>query len=251
VKDALSCHDNLAAARSVLVWDLPVRLFHWPMVAGFACAWLTAESERWRLVRVTLRCTMAGPVAFRLLWGLVGTRHALLADFVRGPRKVWAHLQSLLHGRPEHQAGHNTAGALAIAALLALTPATAGFGWAQYHALGGEWLEQAHKTAASLMMAVVLVHLAGVLLGSLAHREHLVRAMITGRKHADPSEGVARAWRALGAMMRAAVLGFWWLQWRDAPAAQPSAATLTTDAPQAQGSAAGPGRQRRRHDDDD
>ena len=64
-----------AAAPRVLVWDLPVRLFHWLMVLSFAGAWLTAESERWRLLHVTLGYTLGGLVAFRVLWGLVGSRH--------------------------------------------------------------------------------------------------------------------------------------------------------------------------------
>ena len=65
-----------AAIRKVLVWDAPVRVFHWLMVLSFAGAYLTAENERWRLVHVTLGYTMAGLVAFRIVWGLVGTRHA-------------------------------------------------------------------------------------------------------------------------------------------------------------------------------
>ena len=71
-------------ARRVLVWDAPVRVFHWLMVASFAGAWLSAESERWRLLHVTLGYTLAGLVVFRVLWGLVGTRHARFASFVRG-----------------------------------------------------------------------------------------------------------------------------------------------------------------------
>ena len=73
-----------ASSRKVLVWDAPVRVFHWLMVASFAGAYLTAESERWRLLHVTLGYTMAGLVAFRIVWGLVGTRHARFASFVRG-----------------------------------------------------------------------------------------------------------------------------------------------------------------------
>ena len=69
--------------KPVLVWDAPVRVFHWLMVLSFAGAYLTAESERWRLLHVTLGYTLAGLIVFRLLWGLVGTRHARFSDFVR------------------------------------------------------------------------------------------------------------------------------------------------------------------------
>jgi len=168
--------------RAIRVWDAPVRVFHWLMVLSFAGAWLTAESERWRLVHVTLGYTMAGLVAFRLLWGLAGSRHARFADFVRGPRAVARYLRSMLQGRPEHHAGHNPAGGWAILALLVLAALTAATGWATYNELAGEWLGEVHETAANLMLALVGVHVAGVLLGSWLHRENLVKAMFTGRK---------------------------------------------------------------------
>ena len=109
---------------STLVWDVPVRVFHWLLVLCFAGAWLTAESEHWRLVHVTLGYTMAGLVAFRVLWGLVGTRYARFASFVRGPSAVLGYLKSLIGRHPEHHTGHNPAGALAIVAgLFAVVPA--------------------------------------------------------------------------------------------------------------------------------
>ena len=209
-------NDN-STPRSVLVWDAPVRVFHWLMVLSFVGAWVTAESERWRLLHVTLGYTMAGLLVFRVLWGLVGTRHARFSDFVRGPRAVSRYVASLLRGQPEHHVGHNPAGALAIVALLLLTGVTALSGWAAYEELGGEWLEELHDGVAHAMLALVGVHLAGVLVGSWAHHENLVTAMVTGRKHAPPAEGIARAWRSLAALMLVAVLGFWWLQWDGAP----------------------------------
>ncbi len=208
-----------AEKRRVLVWDAPVRIFHWLLVLSFAGAWLTAESEQWRLLHVTLGYTMAGLVGFRIVWGLLGTRHARFASFVRGPAAVGRYLKSLLRRQPEHHAGHNPAGAVAIMALLLLTLAVTASGWAIYQEVGGNWLEEAHEVLASLMLAVVGVHVAGVVLGSWLHRENLVRAMVTGRKAGSPDEGVRSARRSVGVLMLAAVLGFWWLQWQDAPAA--------------------------------
>jgi cytochrome b len=205
--------------RPILVWDAPVRVFHWLLVASFFGAYLTAESERWRLVHVTLGYTVGGLVAFRVLWGLFGTRYARFAGFVRGPRAVWTYLQSMLSRRPEHHTGHNPAGAAAIVAMLLLAGVTVGFGYATYNELGGEWLAKVHETAGNLMLAVVGVHVAGVLLGSWLHRENLVRAMVTGRKLGRTGEAIRRGWGALAAVLLAAVLGFWALAWRDAPAA--------------------------------
>jgi cytochrome b len=201
----------------VLVWDAPVRAFHWLMVLSFAGAYLTAESERWRLLHVTLGYTMAGLVAFRIVWGLIGTRHARFANFVRGPATVARYLRSLLRGRPERHVGHNPAGALAIVALLGLAVALAASGWAAYSASGSEWVAQAHEAAAQVMLALVGIHLAGVLAASVLHRENLVRAMVTGHKRARVQDGVGKAWRALAAAMALAVVGFWYLQWHSAP----------------------------------
>jgi cytochrome b len=208
---------NAHSGKPVLVWDAPVRVFHWLMVLSFAGAYITAESERFRLLHVTLGYTLAGLIVFRLLWGLVGTRHARFADFVRGPRAAWRYLTSLVGGSPQHHAGHNPAGALAIVALLVLGAVSAATGVATYEELGGEWLAELHEVAGNTMLAVVLVHVAGVVVGSVVHRENLVRAMVTGRKPVAPSEGITNAWRSVAVLMLVAVLGFWWLQWRSAP----------------------------------
>lgn len=245
-----------APPRRVLVWDLPVRLFHWLAVACFAGAWLTAESERWRVVHVSLGYSLAGLVAFRLLWGLVGTRHARFASFVRAPSAAWRYLASLARGRPEHHAGHNPAGALAIVALLALALLTTATGWAHYQQLGGDWLAELHEGAAATMLALVLLHVAGVVVGSLAHRENLVRAMFTGRKSAGEGEAIGRARAGVAALLAAGVVGLWWLQWQQgqqpagaAGAAGAPLAALEASDPPGRGALGSAGRDERAHHD--
>lgn len=203
--------DARGAARP-LVWDAPVRVFHWMMALAFAGAYLTAESERFRLLHVTLGYTIAGLVAFRLAWGVVGTRHARFSSFVRGPRAVARYLGSILRGTPEHHAGHNPLGALAIVALLALAAVVTISGWGSYNELGSHWLEETHEAIANLMLTVVGLHIAGVIAGSIVHRENLVASMVTGRKAARPGEGIRSAWRGVAAVLLTAVLGFWWAQ---------------------------------------
>lgn len=208
-----------AEPRRALVWDAPVRVFHWLMVLSFVIAFVTHEGERWRLVHVTAGYTMAGLVVFRLLWGLFGTRHARFASFVRGPGAVVAYLKALLARRPQHFLGHNPAGALAIVALLGLTLLSAGTGWTIYNDLGGDVWEEVHEFAGNAMLLIVAVHIVGVALASWMHHENLVRAMVTGWKPGDPREGITRAWRGLAALVLVAVLGFWAVQWQQAPAA--------------------------------
>lgn len=198
----------------MLVWDAPVRVFHWLLVLCFAGAWLTADSERWRLAHITLGYTSAALVGFRLLWGLVGTRYARFSSFVHGPRAAWAYLRSLPGARPQHHVGHNPAGALAIVALLGLVLTVSALGWAIEADLGGDWLAELHEGAASLMLGIAALHVLGVAIGSLIHRESLVRAMIDGRKRNEPGEGIRRPWRPLAVLMLAAVLAFWAVQWQ-------------------------------------
>jgi len=212
-----------APRRLTLVWDAPVRVFHWLAVLCFAGAYLTAEADRWRLVHVTLGYTLAGLVAFRLVWGFIGTRHARFADFVRGPKEAVAHLRSLLAGRPAEHAGHNPAGALAILALLALAIGVTATGWMTQADWGGERFEEAHELVANLMLVLVGVHVAAVVLSSRLQGENLVKAMLTGRKEAPAAQGIRHAWYSVAALMLVAVLAFWWLQSREVPAVGASA----------------------------
>lgn len=226
----------------ILVWDAPVRVFHWLMVACFAGAYLTAETERWRLVHVTLGYTLGGLVLFRLLWGVVGTRYARFAQFVRGPGNTLRYLRSMLTRQPDHHTGHNPAGAIAILALLGLSLAVTFSGWALYNEFGPEGLEDVHEVAANVMLAVIGFHVLGVVYGSWAHGENLVRAMVTGYKTGQPQDGVRRAWFSVAALMLVAVAAFWTLQWQDAPGSNGAGAADTAALPALDG--------RGRHDDD-
>jgi cytochrome b len=208
--------ENRRPTRRILVWDAPVRVFHWLMVLSFAGAYLTAERDDWRLVHVTLGYTMAGLVVFRIVWGIVGTRHARFSDFVRGPASVLRYFRALFRGRPEHYIGHNPAGAMAILALLILTIFVTGSGWATYKDIAGEAMEELHEVIANVMLAVVGIHVAGVLLSSWGHRENLIGAMISGRKIGNAQDSVQSERRSVAAILLIAVLGFWWLQWSTA-----------------------------------
>jgi cytochrome b len=232
-----------APGRSILVWDAPVRVFHWLLAASFLGAFITAESERWRLLHVTLGYTVGGLVVFRVLWGLFGTRHARFKAFVRGPRAVSAYLRSLLSGRAEHHVGHNPAGAWAIVAILASAAVVVGSGWANYNDLGGGWLEDLHEVVGNAMMALVVVHVLGVIVSSRLHHENLVRAMFSGRKSGKPAEAIGSAWRSVAVLMLVAVLGFWSWQWTQAPVGPSSG-------PSSGAVSAGAHRADRDHDDD-
>jgi cytochrome b len=102
----------------ILVWDLPVRVFHWLLAASFIGAFVTADADGFRALHVAFGYTLVGLLAFRICWAFVGTRHARLAAFAFGPRAALRYLQSLLAGKALHYAGHNPAGSWIIYALV-------------------------------------------------------------------------------------------------------------------------------------
>jgi cytochrome b len=193
----------------ILVWDLPLRVFHWLLAASFAGAFLTAESERWRDIHVMLGYTTLALVAFRVVWGFVGTRWARFASFSLRPSRVVAYLRSLLTPAPTHYTGHNPAGSWAILALLGFTVAVGASGLGIYNAAGGKWMEHLHEFLANAMLAIVAVHVVGVIAGSLLHRENLARAMVTGYKAGPASDGIKAPRRIVAALLLAVMVGLW------------------------------------------
>lgn len=174
----------------ILVWDLPTRVFHWLLAASFAGSFLTAESERYRDVHVALGYTVLGLLAFRLVWAFVGTRYAKLSSFAFSPKAVVAYLKSLATKHPLHYVGHNPAGSWSIYIIVALGFAAGVSGYALRQDFGGHWLEGLHEGAANVMLAIVLAHVAGVILSCVLHRENLARAMVSGYKRGEPGEGI-------------------------------------------------------------
>jgi cytochrome b len=195
--------------QKILVWDLPVRAFHWLLAISFAGAFLTAESERLRDVHVAFGYTMLGLVAFRLLWGVLGTRYARFSAFAFGPRRVIKYLKSLITFKPQRYVGHNPAGSWAIYALFALSLLAGVTGYATFNDIGGDWLQELHEGAANTLLAFVIVHIAGVLVTSIMHRENLVRSMLSGYKSGGPHEAIRHKHRAVAAALLVAVGAFW------------------------------------------
>ncbi|MEC5325692.1 cytochrome b/b6 domain-containing protein [Aurantimonas sp. A3-2-R12] len=200
----------------IRVWDPVVRLFHWALVVAFAIAWLTADELQ--RVHEIAGYGVAGLVAFRLVWGLVGSRYARFAQFLRGPATTLAYLGDMARGRERRYLGHNPAAAAMIVALLVTLSGTAFSGWlmeepsrvamlvdlprivtaAHADEEGDEagyveaetdgQLKEVHETFANLLLLLVALHVGGVVLASFRHHENLARAMITGDKRA-PGHG--------------------------------------------------------------
>lgn len=106
--------------QAIMVWDMPVRVFHWLLVICFAGAWLTSESERLAMIHYAFGYTACLLVLIRLVWGVIGTRYARFTQFLKSPRAVIEHFMAMLRGHPHHDVGHNPAGGLVMFALMLL-----------------------------------------------------------------------------------------------------------------------------------
>jgi cytochrome b len=176
----------------VYVWDLFVRFFHWSLVIAFTVAYLTEEPLT---VHVWAGYAVGVLIVARVVWGLVGSRHARFSDFVYNPSTIVGYLRDLLLVRAKRYVGHSPGGGAMVVLLLLFLTATVVTGIVVYggeHEAGplggmfsketGEAVEGAHKVLANITLALVLAHIAAVILASFAHHENLVRAMITGYK---------------------------------------------------------------------
>ena len=166
----------------VRVWDPLVRIFHWSLVASFATAWFTStsrdETHQW------IGLIAAALIAFRLLWGFVGSPYARFAQFIRYPRVTLRYIIDMLKNREARYIGHNPAGGMMVLALLFGITGTALTGYlmttdAWY---GEEIMQITHSVFAYGVVILVVGHIGGVILASVRHKENLVRAMVTGNK---------------------------------------------------------------------
>jgi len=180
----------------IRVWDPLVRVGHWLLVISFIIAYLSEDNflslHTWAGYSVT------GIILTRIAWGFIGTRHARFSDFVYPLSTVVQFVKNTLILRAKRYIGHNPAGGLMILAMIASLLITNLSGMAVYGAaenagplaawLGGsshfleEIFEGIHEFFANLTLLLVIVHVTGVVLESLIHRENLVRAMVTGYK---------------------------------------------------------------------
>jgi cytochrome b len=202
-------------AQEIKVWDIAVRVFHWSLVAGFVIAYLSGEDED-SMLHIYAGYVVCGLILFRILWGFIGTKYARFRDFIHGPAITRAYLKSLLSRKPAHYLGHNPAGGWMVILLLISLFVVSWSGLEAYAAEGkgplasvdisiinaafahgdgdghdddrgelegDDFWEEIHEATVNFSLFLVAVHILGVIVSSVLHRENLVRAMITGNKH--------------------------------------------------------------------
>lgn len=175
---------------TVKVWDPLLRLFHWSLVTSFAVAWLSGGEVR--VLHEWAGYAAAALVAFRVIYGLAGPTYARFGQFIRGPLTTAAYTRDVISRRERRYVGHNPLGALMVVTLLALMTGMAITGWLMTTDAfwGVEWVEELHGVLANVMLGLVVLHVAGVIMASLRHRENLIGAMITGRKRSPCPEDI-------------------------------------------------------------
>ena len=195
-------------SQKILVWDAPTRVFHWVQALCFLGAYLTSDSEKTRDIHVALGYILFGLIVFRLLWGFMGTRYAKFSSFAYGPSKIISYLLSLFKGKADHFVGHNPVGSVAIWLLLSggLTLGVTGVMLLQDDV--ADIVEDIHGYATNAMLIVIAIHLIGVFASSFLHKENLVRAMITGFKPGEDSQGIKTAYNWLAAVMLVVIVAF-------------------------------------------
>ena len=197
--------------RSVLVWDIPTRFFHWLFAVSFAVAFVTAELDGLAVVHVFAGLLALGLVVFRLIWGFAGSRYARFSSFLFSPQAALRHLADTFRGKPERHVGHNPAGSWAIYLLLTLGLGITISGLTMLFV--GEQVKEFHEVLAYAALTVVAIHLVGVLVTSLKQRENLPRSMVTGRKEGDDAHGIPSARPGAAAVMLVLVASFSFSYW--------------------------------------
>jgi cytochrome b len=168
--------------KRLYVWDPLVRLFHWSLVAAFlANAFVTRPGKE---LHELIGYAVAALIAVRLVWGLIGPRHARFSDFPPSPSGAIGQLRQMTTGRREVHAGHSPLGALMIYNLLATMAAIALTGWMQTTVayFGVDWVGEVHEVLVTWAELSVAAHVAAVVLESRRLRVNLPKSMVTGYK---------------------------------------------------------------------
>lgn len=184
-------------AQSTTIWDLPLRLFHWAMVAVVFVAAITGYffEEWWLDIHVFAGYALTSLLVFRLIWGLVGSYYSRFSTFPLSKSGVQSHLKGLIRGKSPTYPGHNPVGAWMIVILLVSLSGLVLTGlivWGGQENNGplatvvgyqaGEWSEEIHEALAGILMAAIAVHLLGVIAETVLFKHPVINAMITGKK---------------------------------------------------------------------
>lgn len=175
--------------RNRLIYDIPTRLFHWLFAGLFVAAFLIAktiddESPVFSY-HMLAGLLLAFTVLLRIVWGFIGSKYARFASFALHPKDLVAYFTAILSGDKRKWAGHNPASSWATLVMLVLA---LGLGATGYLMANGqkEAFEDVHELLANGFLVIVLMHVAGVILHALRHRDGVAMTMVNGAKSNIP-----------------------------------------------------------------
>ncbi len=203
-------------------------MFHWLFALSFLGAYLTADGEHWRMLHVTLGYTMAGLLAFRVLYGLWGPPQARLSLMLRklkaGPQWIKTAKANASAGtlaNSNWRQGQNLLMGLAVVALLLLVVPLTLSGYATFHDwgdfLGGDWISDVHEFFGETFLFVVLAHLALIAALSLLRQKNIAQTMLTGRTEGSGPNLAKRNHTWLALLLLVAVLTYGTWEWQQSP----------------------------------
>lgn len=194
-----------------LIWDLPTRFFHWllagSVLAAFALAQLAEKETPLFYLHVVFAVLAALLLLWRIVWGLIGSRHARWSELVVSPKSVSDYFSQVLNGKGTFYAGHNPGGSVVIIGILGLLALTIFTGLMSAQA---EIFEEMHESLPVALMVLVGFHVAGVILATKMHGENYVLAMFTGYKKGEPKDAIAHSHPVASVFMLVFVLGSWY-----------------------------------------
>jgi cytochrome b len=181
-------------SRLVLVWDAPIRLFHWLTVLLVAVCYAT-ERLNWMVWHVWLGTVLLALVFFRLLWGVLGSETARFHRFLASPAAALHHLAQLFRREPDHEVGHNAAGGWMVMVLLALLLGETLSGLYVNNEVADEGplsemvpapvanaVTALHEWLWYALLSAIALHVIAIAAYAVVKGHHLLRPMVTGRK---------------------------------------------------------------------
>lgn len=202
-------------SKRMMSWDAAVMVSHWILAICFLGAIITQDSERFRMVHVTMGYTMFGLVAFRLIWGFVGGKYTRFNAIYPRVKKVIEYLRSLFTAEPQAFIGFHAIGFLAAYLLLAVILLVTVSGYLVFEEIGPDLFEDLHETLGNLLIAIVGIHIGGVVINAIIQKIKISMVANTDKSasnRASASIKRERPFKWMAAIIILAVSYFWVIQ---------------------------------------
>ena len=218
-----------------LIWDLPLRIFHWLLVISIGASWYTSKQDNGLIdYHLLLGYFTLGLIIFRIVWGFLGTTHARFLNIIPSLGKLIAYIQSFKQPKPIHYAGHNPLGSLMVFFMLTtiFLQAVSGlvmnddvFTSAPYYGEFNKNIESIlvtiHRNGFNVILGAIVLHISAVIFYERVKKQALIASMITGKKAAsqvNKKDSISHSKIGLAILISLIVAGFvYWLVVINAP----------------------------------